>query len=552
MKASRQTAGVGAASVSALIRLRADLQHAQYDQSHVEALLGVEAYGACARGVFSPARAALARSASSPLSVLCEVFVLGHVVALDMLADAFPRLTVEEALTMGLLTQEGERHARAAVSLTPVELPDPEGEDPQATRTWWFLSDLDDSLRQGAAPSDHVMGVGAATRSLLAQIPLPRAMKSQPVTALDIGTGSGVLALWLLAAGAHHVIATDVSARALDFAWANAHLNGFSASRPGEGPAPSSAEQPTPKIELRQGSLFEPVGSERFTLIVTNPPFVITPRSTRDVPHYEYRDAGLVGDALAQRVVQSAPSHLAQGGLLVMLANWEYHWGNSGLQRVESWIRQGATEVHGSLSAWVIERDRVSPLQYSETWVRDGGTQQAHGEYERLLGEWLTDFSSRQVTAVGLGVIRVLHTASADASLDIRTEEVSGSIATPIGTEMLHVHRHALTITQMSDAEILERRWLRAANISEFREHTPGMESPHTITLRVSSPFHRTITVDPVVAAAIGACDGDLTMEQIAEALATLLELDALECAAHLCEAVRELVWCGVLSASAQ
>src|SRR5690606_36158565 len=79
-------------------------------------------------------------------------------------------------------------------------------------------------------------------------------------------------------------------------------------------------------------------------------------------------------------------------------------------------------------------------------------------------------------------VIRVLHTASADASLDIRTEEVSGSIATPIGTEMLHVHRHALTITQMSDAEILERRWLRAANISEFREHTPGMESPHTIT----------------------------------------------------------------------
>ena len=62
-------------------------------------------------------------------------------------------------------------------------------------------------------------------------------------------------------------------------------------------------------IELRPGSLLDPVAGERFDLIVSNPPFVITPRSA-GVPLYEYRDAGLVGDGAVEALVRRVGEHL--------------------------------------------------------------------------------------------------------------------------------------------------------------------------------------------------------------------------------------------------
>ena len=58
-------------------------------------------------------------------------------------------------------------------------------------------------------------------------------------------------------------------------------------------------------VEFRLGSLFEPVEGERFDHIVSNPPFVITPR-TDGVPDYEYRDGGMVGDALLSSLSKSS------------------------------------------------------------------------------------------------------------------------------------------------------------------------------------------------------------------------------------------------------
>ncbi|WP_244303345.1 hypothetical protein [Leucobacter coleopterorum] len=56
------------------------------------------------------------------------------------------------------------------------------------------------------------------------------------------------------------------------------------------------------------------------------------------------------------------------------------------------------------------------------------------------------------------------------------------------------------------------------------------------------------MTADPLLAAAVGACDGDLTLGQIADALATLLEVDAAAAEEALITSTRELVWMGILS----
>ncbi|NLB46884.1 MAG: class I SAM-dependent methyltransferase [Microbacteriaceae bacterium] len=526
-------------------RLRRDMQRADYDRTHIDALIGAEEHSACARGVFGPARTHLEAHPPSPLRTLCELFILGASVSVESLADAFPELTVEDAFAMGLLVDDGHDRARAALSLAAVELPDPDGLSPAAQRTWWFVSDLDDSIRRGPAEPDHVMGVGAATRSLLAQIPRPHALSAGSVSALDLGTGCGVLGLWLLAAGAAEVIATDVSLRALEFAWANAHLNGVRAVRPGE-----STSGASPSLQLKLGSLFDPVREQRFDLIVTNPPFVITPRASAAVPAYDYRDGGQVGDALAESVVRAAPAHLVPGGLLVMLANWEYQWGESGHDRVASWIEDASTTAAAPLGAWVIERDRVSPLQYSETWVRDGGARPGTEAYDELLGAWLEDFSVRKVTSIGLGLIRLIRSDTEAPAGTTRVEQASGTLALSVGDVFLDVHRRSIHTDQLPNEQILATHWLRENGVSEFREHTPGVDAPRAITLTATQPVARTIEVDPVLAAAVGACDGDLSMGQIAGALVTLLDVDLGECEEALCDGVRELVWCGVLAAA--
>src|SRR5688500_7652070 len=75
-------------------------------------------------------------------------------------------------------------------------------------------------------------------------------------SALDVGTGSGAIALSLATEGAfERVVAVDVSEDALDVARENAAFCGAA-------------------VELRPGSLFDAVQGERFDVVVSNPPYV--------------------------------------------------------------------------------------------------------------------------------------------------------------------------------------------------------------------------------------------------------------------------------------
>jgi len=83
--------------------------------------------------------------------------------------------------------------------------------------------------------------------------------RGKPLTALDVGTGSGAIALSLLKEGRfQRAVGTDPSSEALDLARENAIDHGL-------------AE----KLDLREGPGFEPLGvGERFDVIVSNPPYV--------------------------------------------------------------------------------------------------------------------------------------------------------------------------------------------------------------------------------------------------------------------------------------
>lgn len=478
-------------------RLRADLRAADFTVDALTNLWGPDAAAALHRGQRVPALRAI--HSSTPLSALAKAFVLG--LPTD-LAAAFPTLGVAGAAALGLIDAGG----RPLLDLRPYSFVDGRG-----IVNWWIASDLGELALGHEIPEDHVLGVGGASTTLSGL------MVSRPVElALDLGTGCGIQALHA-ARHATRVIATDISSRALELAALNAALNGVT------------------NIEFRLGSLFDPVVGERFGHVVSNPPFVITPRQADGVPAYEYRDGGMVGDGIVASVVKNVEGQLEPGGIAQLLGNWEYGR-KDGLARVEEWI--AAT----GLDAWVIERERQDVELYAETWIRDGGTRPGP-EFDRLYSAWLDDFAARGVHEVGFGYITLRRPVTGPPTLR-RFERLDGALGTSLGEHILGmIEAH----DRMQSADLLASALAVAPDVTEERHYWPGEEHPTVMSLRQGTGFARTVPAGTALAAVVGACDGSLPLGVICDAVAELLGVDAGELTDEVLPQVRELVLTGML-----
>jgi len=485
--------------------LAADLRAAGYTSAALREAWGPQADDAVARGLRRPATRALGER-GDPLAVVGRLWGLGLPVSRGDLEAALPSLTAAGAAALGLIEVSGDV-VTPAVLVRPQAFADDDGEI-----EWWIASDLDEAALEGPLPEDHVLGVGGASQTL-ARLQLTR----RAPTALDLGTGCGIQALRLRRL-VDRVVATDISDRALRFTRLNALLNGVDG------------------IETRLGSLFSPVGDETFDRVASNPPFVITPR-VDGVPAYEYRDGGMEGDSLVAAVVEGVAAHLSPGGVAQSLGNWEYRGTESGLDRVRGW-------VGSSLDAWVIEREVLDPLAYAELWVRDGGTVPGTPAYARLIDAWLDDFDRRGVTGIGFGYVLLRRPLAGGPTL-ARYERVAGGGESAFGPHLsacLAAHDRAALL----DDDGLAGSVLRVApDVTEARHHRPGEEDPSVIELRQGGGFARTIEVDPALAALVGACDGDLPVGALIDAIAHLMEVDAAALRADVIPRVRELLVTG-------
>ena len=498
--------------------LRRDLAAAGYRADAVRSLWGPVADTAVGHGLHGPALAALAPR-SDALAALVRLLYLGVATDRAAVARALPMLGAQGLVDLGFARIDGD-----AVAPTVLVRPQDVAGAPDDAE-WWIASDLDEAALGGPLPTGHVFGVGGASLTLAGlQLTTPAGR------VLDVGTGCGIQALRAHLAlrtqpAPPTIVATDVSPRALEFTRINALLNEV------EG------------IDTRRGSLFEPVAGEQFDRVVSNPPFVITPR-VAGVPEYEYRDAGYAGDDLVAAFVSEVGAVLAPGGTAQLLGNWEYRAGKDGLQRVREWV--AASPV--PLEAWVIERERLDPLAYAELWVRDGGTAPGTPGYAALVDAWLGDFAAREVDAVGFGYLVLRRPASAIAAL-ARYERVTHPLP---DDRALGVHLGAAlaafdALEQLDDAALAAARPIVADDVTEARHHLPGAEAPSVIELRQGGGLARTVEVDPALAALVGAADGEPTVGKLSDAIAQLLEVDAAALRADLLPRVRELVFIGML-----
>ncbi|MEY4765386.1 MAG: peptide chain release factor N(5)-glutamine methyltransferase [Pseudomonadota bacterium] len=141
-------------------------------------------------------------------------------------------------------------------------------------------------------------------RELRTQRPHPDA----PLSVVDLGTGSGAIALALAAHGGPlQVTATDASEGALNTVLANAQALGLT-------------------VRCVAGHWLSPLAGERFDLIVSNPPYI-----AEGDPHLaalthepiSALTAGADGLADLRTLCRQAPDHLHPGGWLVLEHGWD-------------------------------------------------------------------------------------------------------------------------------------------------------------------------------------------------------------------------------------
>lgn len=509
--------GVGAVPVGepALVEaLRADLEAAEFTVDAVAELLGPVASAALHREQALPALLATDPDTSATATLL-RAFVLGVPVRRERLDAALARVGTDGAERLGLVRAAGpgpDDDVHAAVDLRPLS----------AGTDGWIASDLGEMATGGPLRADHVLGVGGASITL-AQVTL----RTPRRRTLDLGTGCGIQALHA-ARHSDTVVATDVSRRALGFAAFNAALAGV-------------------RLDLRHGSMLEPVRgtaeepAELFDLVVSNPPFVITPRSGR-VTAYEYRDAGMSGDDVVRDLVIGIGEVLEPGGVAQMLGNWEHRRGQDWRERVGAWV-----DTSG-LDAWVVERDVQDPAEYAETWLRDGGTTAAGdpGAWSAGYEAWLDDFAARDVEAVGFGLVLLRRPLGPRPTLR-RLEELTGPVRQPLGEHLsaaLDAHDWAAA---HDDEALLASRLQVAPDVTEERHLVPGAVDPTVLLLRQGDGFGRAVRPGTLVAGVVGACDGDLTLGQICGGIAALLEVRVDDVRREVVPAVRELLGDGML-----
>ncbi|QTE29718.1 DUF7059 domain-containing protein [Pengzhenrongella sicca] len=508
------------ADATELEALRADLAATRYTVPAVEALLGPLAAAALHREERLPALRATqaARSgADAGVAALVRLFVLGADAPRRAVDAALPRLRTDGAARLGLVEAAGsgpDDPVRAVVDLRPYEASDAAG-----TVDWWLASDLGELATGRALRTDHVLGVGGASTTL-AQV----TVRDPRERVLDLGTGCGIQALHA-SRHAHAVVGTDISARALEFARFNTALAGLGPDR----------------IALRSGSMLEPVAGERFDLVVSNPPFVITPRAA-GVPAYEYRDGGRAGDAIVRELVTGVGAVLAPGGVAQLLGNWEVRAGEDWDERVGAWLDESG------LDGWVIQRELQDPAEYAETWIRDGGATPDRDRpgWDALYAAWLDDFASRDVAAIGFGILTLRRPLAGPPSLR-RLEEHTGTVHQPLGGHLAESLAAHDWLEATDDAALAAAHLRVAADVTEERYLTPGSPDPTVVLLRQGGGLGRAVQAGTALAGFVGACDGELAVGSLLRGLAAVLDVAADDVAADVLPAVRGLVRDGLL-----
>ncbi|MCG3125112.1 MAG: Release factor glutamine methyltransferase [Phycisphaerales bacterium] len=318
-------------------------------------------------------------SAGRPIDVFIRLFLLRVPVARAQVAAVLGDLPVERLIGSRLVVQVADGDELiSGFDLLPYD---------------GFLFAFDRPPREGHEPyTDYVMGIGGSTASLGMQM-----IRRRSRATLDMGCGCGTLGI-LASRFSDKVVLADSNPRALALARFNVALNGLQ------------------HAEILQTDFFSALQGRLFDLIISNPPFVISPTRT-----FIYRDGGMPGDAVTEKVVRGCAEHLAEGGFAHVLCNWAHHAGAPWEERLATWASAAQADM------LVLRTHTRDPVEYAQQWLSETERHLTTEQMWKRLDEWVAAYRNLGITAMSGGLISLRKTSGRPGYFDADTSPEQGS-----------------------------------------------------------------------------------------------------------------------------
>lgn len=439
--------------------------------------------------------------AASPLATLLTMWQLGQPVAAQDAASALG-IDASRLSELGLVRETGDGMVAPEVVVVRQD-------------GIWLACDSS-NIRPGLPLAENfVLPLSGSALAVAGCVP-----RQSFATVVDVGTGCGVLAL-LAARHAGWVVGTDINRRALAIARFNAWLNGID------------------NVELREGSLFEPVAGETFDLVVANPPFVISPET-----RLMYRDGQGGADEMSRDVVRGAAERLRPGGLGVFMVNWAVRDEEAVFDRPHAWM--AGTPVDAVVIANTTDKGEV----YAREWLGMNNDVVDPAEVDR----WTAHYRKLNISAIATGMV-ALHRPAA-----VSRPPWFASYTAPMITSRtkadhlvqliaLQDFLHGGTVDE-TDPSALLSAIVRPANEHEVTKTAVWRDGGYHFTTaraRIGRGFPFSGTLELGTADLLSRFDGHRTVGEVLSGLAAALDVESDEVFRKALPSVRKMLYLSLL-----
>ena len=313
------------------------------------------------------------------------------------------------------------------------------------------------------------------------------------------------------------MVAVDRNPRAVEMATFNARLNGLT------------------HVECREGDLFAPVRGEAFDLVVSNPPFIVSPDNL-----FYFLHGGMSGDELCRTIARQAPAFLADAGYCQFLANWTVVSGEDWRDRLAGWFDGTGCE------ALVLRRGSTAPDEYAAVWIE---SEEGDGTFDESFAKWMDYYERLQVETIDSGLVTMRRSAGGTTPW-FRAEDTPDTMTFPAGDEITRrFEAEDFLLAHTADEALLAASFRLAPDVRLDQQLGRGADGWEFLgaELRRVEGLHWSGNVDLAGASVLGRCDGTRSMAGLLADLAGAVGPDAEELSAAWPATVRRLVQFGFL-----
>ena len=481
-------------SISDAARLRNFLSEAGYTEDHLRGAMGMQDLPSSRLRNYP--RLLDKTSERNCINTLVRWFWIGASIEGPEAGKHLPEWFIPLALECGLLYRHGE-------DLSPEAMLFPCNQ---------FLFAADHTSKVDKVDADLVLWPNPTSR-LLSRFTVRRPSRAT----LDLGTGTGIQAL-LAAAHSDTVVGTDLNSRAVAFAAFNARLNGIE------------------NVEFRQGDGFGPVIGRKFDLIVSNPPFFITPS-----PQFLFCDNPLDLDQLCQRLAREASSYLNEGGYFEMMCEWAELEGQPWQERLTEWFEGTGCDV------WGLRGYAEDPADYAQERIRAISPSPAK-DFE-LFDSYMAYYRQRRVKTIHGGLVAMRRRSGRNW---IYLEEVQQTPKEAFGDLVLHTFaiRDFLQAHDSDDQLLsLKPKLGTDVRLEQTFQQTAGGWKRESLILKQKKGMDPLIALESIVAEFLSGCDGARTLGEVIAAFTTKVDAPPEQVKAECLLAVRKLIERGFIEA---